>query len=300
MRAIPVLMYHHVNAVGRRISVTPEYFENHMRYLKNHGYRGLSSEEFLAVIKGDQPADAVVDGKRFKPVVITFDDGWLDNWVYAFPILKRYGMKAVIFVMTKHLAEGGVRRRADEGGGATTASSSGDVAPLDAGVAPLDAGVALLPEHEGCIEALETGRSRDVMLSWDELRLMEDSGLIDVQSHTHSHTRWDLQNMSSEDKERLLADLRISKELIEKRLGKACRTLCWPYGIYDQKLNDAAVTAGYEVLLTTERGTNEPGCDPLRIKRLPIGNAGALKFAKRMLIYSDTRIFGMYQRIFGG
>jgi peptidoglycan/xylan/chitin deacetylase (PgdA/CDA1 family) len=274
MRAVPVLMYHHVNAVGRRISVTPEYFGDQMRYLKRHGYRGLSSEEFSAVIKGEQSADVIEDGRRLKPIVITFDDGWLDNWVFAFPILKKYGMKAVIFVMTKHVAEGGVRRRADEE-------------------------VVSLPEHEGCIEALNAGRGAEVMLSWDELRLMESSGLIDVQSHTHAHTRWDLTKVTDEDRERFLADMKTSKELIEKRLNKTCRTLCWPYGIYDRGFRDAAVRAGYRVLMTTEKGTNEPGCDLLGIKRLPTGNAGTFKFARRMLIHSDGLISRTYLRIFG-
>jgi len=311
MRAIPVLMYHHVNVVGRHIGVTPEYFENQMRYLKRHGYRGLSSEEFSAVIRGEQPPDIIEDAKRLKPVVITFDDGWLDNWVFAFPILKKYGMKAIIFVMTKYVAEGGVRRRSDEWGPHPPPPLRGVGGEAGEGAGGEGAS---LPGHEGCIEALVAGRADDVMLSWDELRLMEASGLIDVQSHTHSHTRWYPANITRQDRQRLLSDLKISKELIETRLqglgpgvkggpgagvGKICRTLCWPYGAYDRGFNEAAVSAGFEVLMTTEKGTNEPGCDLLRIKRLPTGNAGVFKFATRMLRYSDTRIFRTYQRIFG-
>ena len=86
-------MYHHVNPDGNFINVTPEIFEKHIRYLSEEGINALNTADFLLILAGKQPPPK-------RPVMITFDDGWLDNWSYAFPVLRRYHMKAVIFVVT--------------------------------------------------------------------------------------------------------------------------------------------------------------------------------------------------------
>ena len=86
--AIPVLMYHHVNPEGKFINVSPETFERQMRYLKDTGFTAVCTEDFAGILSGKIAAPR-------KPVMITFDDGWLDNWVFAFPVLKRYSYNFV-------------------------------------------------------------------------------------------------------------------------------------------------------------------------------------------------------------
>ncbi len=95
---VAVLMYH---SVAPRIetwdfshlSLPPEVFEDQMARLKRRGYNSVTLSEAYAYVAGKT---------RLPPrsVVITFDDGYLDNWVYAFPILKKYGMRATVFVST--------------------------------------------------------------------------------------------------------------------------------------------------------------------------------------------------------
>ena len=158
--AIPVLMYHHVNPEGSFINVSPGLFESQIKYLQESGYTALNANDLLEIFNGTRnPPD--------KPVVITFDDGWLDNWLFAFPVLKKYGMKAIIFVVTSLIHEKGKRMRYDEGT------------------------VKGLPPHKECQQMVDSGFAQEVMLSWEEIAEMENTGLIDIQSHTHTHQRWD-------------------------------------------------------------------------------------------------------------
>jgi len=268
MKTIPVLMYHHVNPLGNFINVMPEIFESHMRYLSEHGYTTLHTEEFLSIISGNTlPPE--------RPIMITFDDGWLDNWVFAFPILRKYHIKAVIFTITSWIGDYGRRRRSDEG----------NVSPL--------------PVHRECEKMIRDGHSSEVMLSWDEVREMEASGLIDIQSHTHTHKRWDkLYNNREERMKALKQELNKSKEIIEERLGKQCSALCWPWGIYDDGYIDTAKGAGYRVLFTTEKGTNPVVTDPYRIKRIVIGNISVFNLKKKLFIHSRQWLSRLYLRLF--
>ena len=192
-------MYHHVNPEGDFINVRPAIFEQHMRHLKKQRFTALNTEELLSIMDGKQlPPE--------KPVMITFDDGWLDNWLYVFPILKNYGMKAVIFAITSYIPENGRRQRADEGN------------------------ASILPDHKECQRKIESGLFSEVMPSWEEIWEMEDSGIIDIQSHTHTHKRWDkLYKDHRELTEVLIQELKMSKQIIEKRLNKQCNALSWPW-----------------------------------------------------------------------
>lgn len=262
------MAYHHVNPEGNFINVKPQIFETHMRYLNEHGFTALHTNEFFAIMNGQQMPHK-------NSVMITFDDGWLDNWIFAFPVLKRYGMKAVIFAITSLITEKGKRQRIDEG------TPSG------------------LPSHKECQKMIEAGLSSEVMLSWEELREMEDSGLVDAQSHTHTHKRWD--KLYNDDKMKLDAlyqDLKLSKEMIEERLDKKCNTLCWPWGIYNKDYIDLARSLGYELLFTTEKGTNTPETGSWEIKRLVIGNIKPLTLRKKLFIHSRDWLSKAYLKIF--
>lgn len=96
-KSIMVLTYHRINSQTLESAVptmTPKEFENQMQFLKNHGFTSVSSEDVDKYYKGEK-----VKLPR-KPVLITFDDGWRDNYENALPILKKYGMKATIFLVT--------------------------------------------------------------------------------------------------------------------------------------------------------------------------------------------------------
>lgn len=94
---IPVLMYHSINENSTNsLIIKPEEFAAEMKWLNDQGYTPLSLDELYGIL---------TTGKNCpdKPVVITFDDGYRDNYDNAYPILKKYGFKATIFVITKYI-----------------------------------------------------------------------------------------------------------------------------------------------------------------------------------------------------
>ncbi len=99
-QAIPVLMYHSITEDSRKIfSVNKKDFYNQMKYLKDNGFNTLSLDEVY---------EHMINKKPFpeKSAVITFDDGYKDNYDNAYPILKELGLKATIFVVTGNVDEG--------------------------------------------------------------------------------------------------------------------------------------------------------------------------------------------------
>lgn len=94
LHGIPVLNYHSIAyEKGNPIRMPKEQFENEMKYIKENGYTTLTLDELYEYF---QNSVSVPD----KSIVITFDDGYEDNYTTAFPILKKYDLKANIFIIT--------------------------------------------------------------------------------------------------------------------------------------------------------------------------------------------------------
>ena len=102
MKGIPVLMYHKVSpdphTGGLGLRVPPEDFDWEMQYLKKNGYHAVGLGDVL---------DYFQQGKALpeKPIVITFDDGYKDNFQYAYPILRKYSYTATVFVVANTIGE---------------------------------------------------------------------------------------------------------------------------------------------------------------------------------------------------
>lgn len=96
---VPILMYHSVqpNApLENRLAVSPPAFERQMRFLSRHQYKVLTLEEL---------ASLMLEKKKIpkRAVAITFDDGYKDNYAYAFNILKKYNIPATLFVIVQEV-----------------------------------------------------------------------------------------------------------------------------------------------------------------------------------------------------
>jgi len=92
--SIPVLMFHSItNVKGNELQTSKEQFKQEMQYLKDKGYTTLTLTEVYDFFQKNKPIPK-------KSVVITFDDGYLDNYTNAYPILKQFGFKATIFDIT--------------------------------------------------------------------------------------------------------------------------------------------------------------------------------------------------------
>ncbi len=143
-----VLMFHSIgceneNWYRKWLSVSINHFETLCEYLVENHYETVFLDQWYK------------DEIKKKQVVITFDDGYLDNWVYAYPILKKYNLKGTIFVNPEFIDESKeIRKNLDQ-----VWENTLDINQLK----PL------------------------CFLNWSELREMEASGVIDIQSHSMSH-----------------------------------------------------------------------------------------------------------------
>lgn len=90
---VPIIMYHNIdeNSLTSRLSVLPESFKTQMRFLKNQHYNVVKLEDLARMVKKD----------RFpsKTIAITFDDGYENNYLKAYPVLKELGLHATIFII---------------------------------------------------------------------------------------------------------------------------------------------------------------------------------------------------------
>ena len=103
---VPILMYHYISvpppgadAVRRDLSVAPDLFESHLRYLKEAGYQAISLRDLVYHLTRGWPLPP-------KPIILTFDDGNRDNYENAFPLLQKYVFRATFFLVTDFIDEG--------------------------------------------------------------------------------------------------------------------------------------------------------------------------------------------------
>lgn len=131
------------------LSFEPACFEDHISALARAGYRSVLLDEVHDHVSGRRALPA-------KSVALTFDDGYLDNWVFAVPVLKKYGFKATVFVSTDFIDPRDVER-----------PTADDVAAGSAKAEDL--------AYRG-------------FLAVGEMKRMLASGLIDIQGHCKTHT----------------------------------------------------------------------------------------------------------------
>src|SRR5262249_38061234 len=230
--------------------------------LAERGYTFLDAEDFASIIRAERQAPR-------RPVLITFDDGYLDTWLHAYPVLKRYGARACLFLVTSWVADRSDRR---------------------------EPGV-FIPDHDDATAALmRHGAEAECALTWGEVETMTRDGVMDVQSHTHTHLRC---RVSENSAEAIASDLAASRELIDSRLGTRCRHLAWPKGKYDEEAIRLARSLGYEGLFTTRRGANSVPGDLSEIKRLEVKPKRPAWLLSRMGIYARPLVGGLYSRMRG-
>ncbi len=338
--AVPVLMYHGVGPgiPGWRwnsLVMPVDVFEDQLRWLGREGYRAADLDDLHRHMSGTVTLPP-------KSVVLTFDDGYLDNWVHAAPLLEQHGFRGTVFVnpefvdprdvvrpTLRDVREGRSRLEDLESRGflsweelkRLTASRvllaeshllthtwypvGAEVVDfhrpgdgqywLDWNAAPerkpfylLDPDASRVPwgvpiyEHRKSMEArcyhpdpeeasvlAEHVASRGgpdffAGSGWREelrRRLMAYRETAGVRGRAES---------DDERRTRLLAEVVDSKRILEERLGRPIRHLCWPGGGYDEMAREAADAHYLTTTLRSHEGPerrNRPGEDPRRIRR---------------------------------
>lgn len=94
---LPILMYHHVthlpanaSALWRNLTVTPEALEAQVKYLADHGYHTIYFSDLVAYFGAGTPLPD-------RPIILTFDDGWIDDYTVVYPILQKHCMVGTFF-----------------------------------------------------------------------------------------------------------------------------------------------------------------------------------------------------------
>lgn len=101
---VPILVYHNIVDPGvdggydAKLNISAGLFESHMRAIKDAGYNTISFEQYHSWLQGGASLPP-------KPIIISFDDGYYSNYRYAYPVLKKLGMKATIFVIADRRGE---------------------------------------------------------------------------------------------------------------------------------------------------------------------------------------------------
>lgn len=237
---VPVLMYHSIGYVeDNSYVVTPEKFRHQMELLKENGYTTVTFDELINYVEsGTQLPD--------KPVAVTFDDGYLDNYQYAYPILKELGMKATINVI-------GVMIGADT---------------------YKDTGVPIMP-HFGLEEGREMEESGVIDLQMHSYDMHQSELDQDYRFGTSQ------KDGESNDEYKLLLerDTELCKNILMEGFGLEDKDLyvyAYPQGAYNQLSEEIMGLMGVKVTLTVTPGMN----------RVEKGNGESLTEMKRFDVYS--------------
>jgi peptidoglycan/xylan/chitin deacetylase (PgdA/CDA1 family) len=312
-QSIPVLYYHRVGAPDpAHLSVSLENFERQLAYLQRSGFRTITVRELIDYLNGDCALDCPA-------VCITFDDGLLDNLLYAHPILQKYNMKAALFIATSLIR------------------------PITQAAA--DKMVDFNTAHT----LARLGDFRH-FLSTEELKQMHDSGVWEIYSHSHQHNQvftsteqtgvypdndnhWGIisayrqdiskkswpvyrrgaglvnkavipvpkddktefhQETESEFAARVEEDLQRSLEIIQQLFPDNYPVICWPWGKADENLEEIAKKTGYIAALRTDTGANVPGMNLMRIHRFPVKKPDLIRFRIGIMLRKNPLLAKIY------
>ena len=123
-------------------------------------------------------------------------------------------------------------------------------------------------------------------MTWHELKVMKDSGLVNIQSHTYWHPNFNVEKkrLSPPAYEKFVAmQLNESKAKLDRELGIRVNMLAWPFGIYNQELIKGAKAAGYIAAFKMVGGSAIPGDNVMTLPRIVITDRDMGKAFGRLL-----------------
>lgn len=204
-----ILTFHHCSPEKDALTISPEIFEAMIKEVQKLGFTFLTYEEFKAIIFGRKKAEK-------RQVLLTFDDGYYDNFAFAFPLLKKYKIPAVIFLISSKIQAYKREKKP-----------------------------AFLPHKE-----LYQAENFEQFLNLDEIREMQNSSLIEFDSHSFSHFA-----CNSEDEKLLESELQSSFEKIQELFPEKKEFgFCWPKGEFNAKALKIIEASPYSFAFSTLDG----------------------------------------------
>lgn len=225
---IPVIMYHNVIDSKDRVSkyvITPEMFEGDIVYLKERGYTTVLTRDIADFCEKGAPLPE-------KPVIITFDDGYYNNYSYAYPILKKHGEKAVISVVAEF-----------------SESASHDDDAQNNNYSQLT--------WEQAREMVQSGMIEIQNHSYSMHDLSKRKGLLRKKGEDFHHY-----------KEMLIKDVMRAQDLIKSGTGADAIAFTYPFGAVNNESHDIIKELGFKVTYGCEEGRNVITSDPESLHRL--------------------------------
>jgi len=261
-----ILAYHRIvpSALATKFNmqnsmwVSPETFNEDILWMKNRG----------DIVDLETILDYRTPTKR--PLFsITFDDGWIDNYSHAFPIIKKHNIPATIFLVTDAIETGHlfwvedllykIAQLSSEASSSKINGVLSDYFKKAAGSRPDGTNTTLLAERlaelikpyskedrttflTGLYNDLgiDPAPMSDQILSWSNITEMDKYG-IEFGSHTHTH-----EILQYADNEKIEQELEISRDIIRKKTGKPVRYFCYPNARYRDSNAKFIEQAGYE------------------------------------------------------
>ena len=295
-----ILLYHRIAEDpidAQLLAVSPRNFESHLRMLATH-YRVLPLAGLLEELRQNI--------LRPDTVSLTFDDGYLDNFTNALPLLEKYGIPATVFVTCGMLDSNEefwwdtLERIFIE------TQLLPDTLELEAPVSNLiwdlktptgrvkahdEIGAMLrrraVSEISQFIHHLlswaalsRTGRPSHRVLSTEQLRRLAESPLIEIGSHTFSHSKLSILPTEIQSQE-----IKNSKINLEKILEKSVRFLSYPYGTADSFTSETiriVERVGYDAAIANIQGNVSDPANLMALPRRLVRNWDAEAFAKWM------------------
>jgi peptidoglycan/xylan/chitin deacetylase (PgdA/CDA1 family) len=286
-----VLMYHRVLPEGadtfssESICVRPQTFARQMAFLRRH-FRILSLAEL---------AEHLDAGRELPPrsCVVTFDDGWRDNFEHALPILREQQVPAAIFVATNYIGSqecfwqerlSRLMFEAVRGNAAArvlveqalATPGLGDRAPADQRRIIRDAVETLKNRTAEEVAALEARvhatlggaplpLGDDQFMDWNQVAALTQGTRVTVGAHGCSHTP--LNKLSAEQAARELDE---AGRRIAAATGVPTESIGYPNGGYDEVVLRLTRASGYRLGFTTDKGYVGDVRDPLRLPRINV------------------------------
>lgn len=285
-----VLMYHRILpaqdarslAEEPGMCVTPEVFAMHLAQLR-HYFTPMFLSDWVAKSRRGETLPA-------RACAVTFDDGWHDNLEYALPLLTQAQVPATLFAVAEKigtdfqfwpnlvaslLLQGALPQLCEQ---PIFQALQEAIPALSAGVNRERLALAIqflkrYPDRD-IFTALEQLNWRSLaasmpraLMDWDELKHMQDSGWVEIGSHTCTHRRL----TSALDESQLRYEIQHSQSLLQERLGRAVNLFCFPNGDYSPAALQI-VEETYQAAVTTQRGIVQLGQKLHELTRIGLHN----------------------------
>jgi peptidoglycan/xylan/chitin deacetylase (PgdA/CDA1 family) len=250
-------------------------------------------------------------GRRAARFLITFDDGYLDNYDVAVPILRSHGATGTFFLTTSYVGTHRVpwwdqvavllkrcgksviqlqypRPTTVSLDPAAIAPAVRDVLRLMKAPETRDMAAFVRGLEEACAMPIPETSPTRLFVNWEEAADMVRQGMS-IGSHTHTHPM-----LAKQGQDAQIEEARVSRRLIEERVGRPCISMAYPVGSrlsFSEATQGALHVAGYRAAFSMYGGVNLPGRSrPFDLQRLPIDMGVSL--AQFRMLAAVAAVFG--------